>query len=129
MFKILASLFGPKKATVNTVPLLAPTYVGREDDLRLLSNQAVHAFLQSTLLPDGGTWFFLQPGKNTVKLQTKADGELVRATFESNLKGRKVTLNTYTHGISKDQYIHFEWKSGDVLNDWAIEVHTHIGAR
>lgn len=124
MWNWLNQMLWPTEPEAPKAVLDTPVYVGHKN----LNGSEVQmkAFMDSLMLPVGSKWFFLQPGKYEVKLETPATGDHVRARIQQTMLDRVVTLSTHTHGlISRYQIINFERAShGDMLNDWKIEIST-----
>lgn len=120
------NLFRTEPAPEPPVKLVVPTYVGHESTNELYSTAAMmKTFMDTLLLPEGCTWFFLQPGKNQVKLTTRTSAESIRAFIADQFPEMEVKLyvSAYNNGTSKYQNISFGWKAGGgVLNDWCIEI-------
>jgi len=128
MLTWLLDYFSPSQPSKTFEVLVPPSFVGRETDGDLYpSARDMKGFMESLKLPEGCTWFFLQPGKNQVKLQTSGKPSRILECIQEQHPDRMMALGTfpYNGGISAYHYLRFSWHpDGGVLNDWGIEIST-----
>ena len=116
-------LLGAKPVeTVRAMETSTAAYVGHGED-NYPSARSMKAFMDGLRFPTGSRWFFLQPGKNEVKVMTTATGAEVRDCLAAQLPDMEVRLTTtiYNAGASKYEKIRIHKDEWD-LNDWSIEI-------